>query len=96
MANEIPLENVRHMAMLSRLSISDMEEKIFARQFGDILNHIHILETINTQDIEPLYNVSEQISITREDFADNMRDRAEILSNAPETDGQCFLVPRIV
>ena len=42
--NNISREEVAHMAALSRLRVSDEEQKLFARQFGDILglSLIHI------------------------------------------------------
>lgn len=87
---------VRHMARLSRLLISEREEEIFVRQFNEILGHMAILEKLDTSQIEPLYTPFELEEITREDHADNIRSRKEILANAPETDGEFFIVPRIV
>lgn len=96
MAREVSLEEVRHMAELSRLAISEQEEKLFARQFGDILGHVDILAAIDTEGVEPLYSPVAGLEATREDEARDIRSRAEILANAPETDGECFIVPRIV
>lgn len=96
MAREISLQEVRHMAMLSRLTISEAEEKLFSQQFGQILGHVQVLEKVNTDGVEPLYSPVQHLGEKREDDACNTRDRAEILANAPETDGECFIVPRIV
>lgn len=96
MAREVSLEEVRHMAQLSRLAISEQEEKLFARQFGDILGHVDILAAVDTEGVQPLYSPVTGREATREDEARDIRSRAEILANAPETDGECFIVPRIV
>lgn len=87
---------VRHMAMLSRLNISAAEEEMFARQFSRILGHMEILAGIDTQGIEPLYNPAAHQAPARRDEAANRRSVKEILANAPETDGQYFIVPRII
>lgn len=93
---EIPLEDVRHMAKLSMLEIDAEEEKLFARQFANILAHMEILRAVDTTNVEPLYSPNAGACPTRADVADNKRRRGEILANAPETDGEYFIVPRIV
>lgn len=92
----VSVEEVRHMAALSRLAVSEEEERLFARQFGGILAHMDILSRVDTEGVEPLYSPIAHAAPTREDEAVNRRTRAEILANAPETDGEYFVVPRIV
>lgn len=89
-------EEVRHMAALSRLAVTQEEECLFARQFGGILAHMDILSRVNTEGIEPLYSPLAHAAQTRKDEAVNRRTRAQVLANAPETDGEYFVVPRIV
>lgn len=89
-------EEVRHMAALSRLAVTEEEERLFARQFGDILAHMALLSKVDTEGVEPLYSPHAHAAATRPDEALNRRTRAEILANAPETDGEYFVVPRIV
>lgn len=96
MAREVSAEEVRHMAALSRLLITGGEEMLFRRQFGDILGHVDILQGVDVENVEPLYSPSQHPGFTRLDHAANIRDRAEILANAPETDGESFMVPRII
>lgn len=96
MPKEITVADVRHMAKLSRLLINADEEKLFAAQFGQIVAHMDVLNSVPTDGVEPLYTPVHEPSLTREDEAVNIRTRSEILANAPETDGQCFVVPRIV
>lgn len=89
-------EEVRHMAALSRLAVTEEEERLFARQFGEILGHMDRLSRVDTEGVEPLYSPLAHAAATRPDEAANRRERAEILANAPETDGEYFVVPRIV
>lgn len=89
-------EEVRHMAALSRLAVTEEEERLFARQFGDILAHMDLLSRVDTKDVEPLYSPHAHAAATRPDEAASLRTREEILANAPETDGEYFVVPRIV
>lgn len=93
---EVTLQDVRHMAMLSRLAIDETEERVFARQFGQILGHMSVLESVDTVNLEPMYSPVVHPGLTREDRARKVRERSQILANAPETDGESFVVPRIV
>ena len=52
----ISLEEVAHMATLSRLSVSEEEQTLFARQMGDILAYMDVLARVDTNDVEPLYS----------------------------------------
>lgn len=89
-------EEVRHMAKLSRLNIKESEVGIFATQFSRILDYMKILQTTDTDGVLPLFTPLEQPEWQRDDYAINNRSQEEILSNAPETDGKYFIVPKIV
>ena len=91
--NNISREEVAHMAALSRLRVSDEEQKLFARQFGDILGYMDVLAQVNTENVDPLYS---PVQHAAEGRAVNRRSREEVLANAPEADGEYFIVPRIV
>lgn len=92
----ISREEVAHMAALSRLSVSQEEQSLFARQFGDILGYMDVLAQVDTSAVEPLYSPVQHTFVGREDTAARQREREEILANAPEADGEYFMVPKIV
>lgn len=92
----LPADIVHHMAQLSRLVLTDSETEKFARQFASILDYMAVLEKVDTDGVEPLYTCVFQKAEDRKDEAINRRTREEILANAPETDGECFIVPRII
>lgn len=94
--NSISREEVAHMAELSRLRVSGEEQDLFARQFGDILGYMDVLAQVDTDNVEPLYSPVPHAAQSREDQAVNWRSREEVLGNAPEADGEYFIVPRIV
>ena len=89
-------KEVAHMAQLSRRSLSGQEQELFARQLGDILGYMDVLAKVDTSAVEPLYSPAQYTSATREDVAAHVRTRQEVLANAPEADGEYFMVPRIV
>ncbi len=57
---------------------------------------MEVLGGVDTEGVEPLYSPVQHSDASREDAACNRRTREEVLRNAPEQDGQYFIVPRIV
>ena len=92
----ISLEEVAHMGTLSRLSVTEEEQALFSRQMGDILAYMDVLARVDTNEVEPLYSPAQHPGPLREDVAARRRERTEVLANAPEADGEYFIVPRIV
>lgn len=69
----------------------------FAKQFDDIVALMDSLAAVETEGVEPLYwPLHTPASAPREDCAARHNSREDILRNAPEQDGQFFVVPRIV
>ena len=89
-------KEVAHMAQLSRLSVGEQEQALFARQLGDILGYMDVLAKVDTSAVEPLYSPVRHESAARQDVAVQVRTRQEVLANAPEADGEYLMVPRIV
>ena len=89
-------ERVAQIAKLARLELDDEKQRLFAGQFEDILKYMDTLNELDTTGIAPLYSPVEQPTPLREDTAVKRFDRADIVANAPETDGQFFIVPKIV
>ncbi|MBQ7606634.1 MAG: Asp-tRNA(Asn)/Glu-tRNA(Gln) amidotransferase subunit GatC [Desulfovibrionaceae bacterium] len=87
---------VRHMAQLSRLSVSQEEESLFAAQFASILGYMDVLNDVAVEGVNPLYSPCDHDFVPREDHACHTRTHEEILANAPQSDSSSFVVPRIV
>ena len=92
----INLAEVSHMPSRSGLSVSEEEQTLFARQMGDILAYMGVLAQVDTSDVEPLYSPAQHPGPQREDVSARRRGRSGGLANAPEADGEYFIVPRIV
>lgn len=93
---KITREEVAKVASLSRLNLTDEKLDLFARQFNDILEYMDLLNSAATDGVAPLYSPVEQPTPMREDEPVKRFTRADILSNAPKTDGAFFIVPKIV
>lgn len=93
---KISPEEVARVARLARLDLSPEKVELFSGQLGDILDYMDKLGEVDTANVEPLYSPVEHVTVLRSDEVVKEYDREEILSNAPETDGNHFIVPRIV
>lgn len=93
---KISPEEVAKVARLSRLDLPQEKLELFAGQLGDILDYMDKLGELNTDDVEPLYSPVSHTTVLRKDEAKKDYTREEVLSNAPEQDGQFFIVPKIV
>ena len=89
---------VRHVARLARLALSPEEEERFAAQLAHVLEYIERLQAIDVEGVEPLSFAGDaQAGIAlREDEVRPSLPREKILAQAPEQDGQAFVVPRII
>lgn len=94
---KISQEEVQNIARLARLTIAPEHLEQLAEQFGDILDYMDSLEAVDTSAIEPLYTpFTATETPTRVDATHVHCTRQELLANAPENDGEFFVVPRIV
>ncbi len=93
---KISPEKVAGIARLARLDLDQDKLELFAGQVGDILDHMDKLGELDTDAVEPLYSPVEHTTVLRGDEVEKTCERAEVLANAPQQDGQFFIVPRIV
>ena len=93
---KISPEEVAKVARLARLDLTTAKIDQYAAQLDDILGYMDKLSELDTAQVEPMYTPVDQVSVMRDDVAKKEYARADILKNAPETDGAFFIVPRIV
>jgi aspartyl-tRNA(Asn)/glutamyl-tRNA(Gln) amidotransferase subunit C len=93
---KISPEEVAKVAKLARLDLSPEKIEQYAGQLDDILAYMDKLSELDTASVDPMYTPVDHTTVLREDEVRKDFTRAEILRNAPETDGSFFIVPRIV
>ena len=86
---------VLKIANLARLQLKEEEIEVFQKQLGDILSFIDQLKELDTENVEP-YTQKAKTTPMREDEPRPSLDREKALMNAPEKDGEFFIVPRVV
>ena len=92
----ISQEEVTRIAHLARLELGESDLERFAGQLTDILQYMEILNEVDTSGTEPLYSPVDHETPYREDEVREEHTREEVLRNAPRSDGEYFLVPKIV
>ncbi|MCA9040963.1 MAG: Asp-tRNA(Asn)/Glu-tRNA(Gln) amidotransferase subunit GatC [Planctomycetaceae bacterium] len=89
-------EDVKKVASLSRLALSEKELAQMQEHLGQILDYFEILQEVDTENVEPMAHAIELHNVFREDEIRESLPREEALANAPKTDGKYFLVPEIL
>ncbi len=96
MSKPLTKEDVLKVAALSRLSLSDKEVDEMTCQLGAILNYVAQLETLDTENVEPLAHCLPIHNALREDVVKPSLSNEKALSNAPQTDDHFFAVPKVL
>jgi aspartyl-tRNA(Asn)/glutamyl-tRNA(Gln) amidotransferase subunit C len=88
-------ETVEHVARLARLSLTEEERRLFARQLEEILEWAESLQAIDTSGVLPMSHPREAEAL-REDEPRPGIDRETAFSAAPEAADGLFRVPRVI
>jgi aspartyl-tRNA(Asn)/glutamyl-tRNA(Gln) amidotransferase subunit C len=101
MTARVTVADVERVAELANLELEPEETKSMLHDLNAILDHVAQLNELDTSGVEPLAQVSELegstgASTLRPDKILPSLDRAGILSQAPETDGIFFKVPKVI
>lgn len=93
---KITKEQVKHIALLSRLELNEGETEVYQEQLSRILDYVEKLNEVDTKNIEPTSHVIELNNIFREDEVKTSISRDEALRNAPDSTDKFFRVPKII
>lgn len=93
----ITIDDVKRLATMSALAITDTQIEALRRQLEDILGYVAQLDEVDTTGIEPTYQVGGLENVLR---ADEVKDyhvsRDELLKNAPDTENGSIKVKRVL
>ena len=89
-------EDVRLIARLTRVGLTDEEVDTMRGQLANILSHFQSLASVDTAGVEPAGHSTDVHSVMRTDEPGPSLPRDSVLANAPAEDGEFFRVPRIL
>ena len=93
---KIDKNTINKIARLSRIKLKDKESEDYIKDLNSILDWVEQLNEVNTDNVEPLSNISLSILPKREDISKDINSSEEILENAPEKLENFFVVPKVV
>ncbi|MDP4086923.1 MAG: Asp-tRNA(Asn)/Glu-tRNA(Gln) amidotransferase subunit GatC [Bacillota bacterium] len=87
--SRISIDQVKHVANLARLAITEKEAEMFTKQLDAIITFAEQLNELDTDNVQPTYHVLEMKNVLREDVPQKGLPREEVLKNVPKhQDGQ--------
>jgi aspartyl-tRNA(Asn)/glutamyl-tRNA(Gln) amidotransferase subunit C len=90
------LEQVRHVAQLAALDLTDAEAAALCDELGTILEHMAALAVIDVAGVEPTFHPIPVAAPLRADELEPSLARSEALAAAPETEHGGFAVPKVM
>ncbi|MDX9856240.1 MAG: Asp-tRNA(Asn)/Glu-tRNA(Gln) amidotransferase subunit GatC [candidate division Zixibacteria bacterium] len=94
----MPLDKnqVRHIARLARLSLTEEEITRFSRELTVILDYIDALQQVATDNVQPREQFITSENVFRDDVVKPSLPRETVLAMAPDADDRYFRVPRVI
>ncbi len=89
-------EDVRAIADLARLDLSDEEVQLYQQQLSAILGYFQKLEELDTSHIDPTSSVLPLTNVLRPDLAGAALPLDDVVANAPDSDGEQFRVRAVL
>ena len=93
---KITKKDVEYVAALAQLTPDEATKERLVREMDEILAYMDKLNELDTSEIEPTMHALAMTNVFREDVTAPSLSRETALMNAPRSDGEYFLVPRIL
>lgn len=93
---ELSEAEVRHVAALARLDLSDDEVQSLAKDMNQILGYVAKLGELDTSDVVPTTHVVDMSTPYRDDVVSCTPSPADAMANAPKAEDNQFVVPSII
>ncbi|MCY3887364.1 MAG: Asp-tRNA(Asn)/Glu-tRNA(Gln) amidotransferase subunit GatC [Chloroflexi bacterium] len=87
---------VRHIALLARIGMTDEEVARFQSELSSVLGHIRVLQEIETTDVPPTANGADLLNVTAPDQPTPSYSRDAVLRNAPAVEEGLFRIRAVL
>ncbi|HEY5516696.1 MAG TPA: Asp-tRNA(Asn)/Glu-tRNA(Gln) amidotransferase subunit GatC [Coriobacteriia bacterium] len=87
-------QQVRHVAMLARLGLTDEQVSALGGELNSILEQVDRISALDLSDVEPTAHAVPVTNVTRPDVVRPCLSREDALLNAPEQQDGAFLIPK--
>ena len=89
-------DEVRHVALLTRVRLTEQEVELYRSQMDDILEHFQMLQELDTGQVPPTSHSVPLDTVMRDDDTEPPLDKEDVLSNAPRREGDYFRVKAVL
>ena len=96
MPQRIDKHQVKKVAKLSRLDLTEQEVERFSHQLSAVLEYVDKMNEVDTENVEPLAHCLPISNCFRQDEVTDSLGTEKTLANAPKRDGEFFKVPKIL
>ena len=93
---EIDKQLISKLEELARLELTAAERESLRRDLNEILGMVEKLQELELDEVQPLIYVNDTCTGPRPDRISGQVSREDALKNAPQTDGEFFLVPKVI
>ena len=92
----LTLDDVKRIAMLARIEVTDSESKQILGQLGGIFKLIEQMQSVDTAGIEPMAHAQDLVARLRPDTVTETDEHELFQSIAPEVEADLYLVPKVI
>lgn len=93
---KIDQESLKKIAHLARLDIKPEEEAGILASMDSVLTWMEQLNEVDTNGVEPLTHILDEVNNWREDIGVNSMSREDALANAPSKNSSYIMVPKVI
>ncbi len=89
-------DEIKHIAKLASLNLSEKEIKEYAKDLTDILGMANLVNEVNTDEVDETIGSNGLYNVFRKDVIKQNNNRENLLSNAPSQDDGMFRIPKVI
>ena len=89
-------DQVRYIAILANLYLTEVEIEMYRHQLTGILDHIQSLQQVDTSGVEPTGHATDSATVLRDDEEKTPLERDQVIGNAPSTSGEFIRVSAVM
>lgn len=92
----VSIDEVRHLAELSAIKLTDDELEPLAHDIDHIVDYINMLDELDTDGVEPTFQLTGLQNVWRDDKVQQSLTREQLLALAPESEDNQVKVPKVL
>ena len=92
----VTIDTVRRVAKLARIAVDDEDAERMTGELNAILGFVEQLNEVDVAGVEPMTSVTPMEMKKRQDIVTDGNKAGDIVANAPATEENFFLVPKVV